>query len=338
MSNQAHTTGKQNSGRLTSAPIPAIEISIASLEAVQAVAMAGSMSGAAARLGRSQSAISQLISHAEEIFGSSLFDRSRRPFLPTEAGRELVRHAARILQDLTALPQRMAARNQSSSLRIAMVDSIADTIGADLIRPIAMRGGDLFISQGLAPAHINDLLERRVDIVVSADSMDEYDGLSRFPILSEKFVMLVPEHGVRHASRTNPVELSRQLPCIRYTSRSTTGAMIEKYLRMQRMPGVRRIEVENADMMCTLVGQGVGWAITTPLHVLQGLQCMRDVAVLPIAADAPERLITIITRDGEFEESATTLMLTAKKILTEKYIPELLARVPVLKNQLSVPS
>jgi len=131
--------------------------------------------------------------------------------------------------------------------------------------------------------------------------------------------------------------LIRELPFIRYTSRSTTGAIVEKYLRMQRVPGMRRIEVENADMMCALVGQGVGWALTTPLHVLQGVQYLRGVAVVPIAADAPQRLITIITREGEFEETAATLAQEAKKLLTEKYIPELLARVPVLANQLSVP-
>ena len=161
-------------------------VSIASLEAVRAVALEGSMSGAANRLGRSQSAVSQLVSQAEEIFGASLFDRSRRPFVTTQAGSDLIRHAARILLDLDALPQKMAERKQIPSLRIAMVDSVADTLGPDLIRLSAMRGGDLFVSQGLSPSHINDLLERRVDIVVSADSLDEYDGLFRFPIMSEK--------------------------------------------------------------------------------------------------------------------------------------------------------
>ena len=337
MSIETKSAGKQNAVQQSTVLVPETMISIASLQAVQAVSLAGSMSGAATTLGRSQSAVSQLVSQAEEVFGRSLFDRTRRPFLPTQAGRDLLGHAARILKDLTALPTRMAERNQSGSLRIAMIDSIADTLGAELIRLIAMRGGDLFVSQGLAPAHINDLLERRVDIVVSADSMDEYDGLSRFSILSEKFVKLVPEHKLRHVSRMSPVELIRELPFIRYTSRSTTGAIVEKYLRMQRVPGMRRIEVENADMMCALVGQGVGWALTTPLHVLQGVQYLRGVAVVPIAADAPQRLITIITREGEFEETAATLAQEAKKLLTEKYIPELLARVPVLANQLSVP-
>lgn len=313
-------------------------ISIASLEAVRAVALAGSMSAAAQRLGRSQSAVSQLVSQAEEIFGCSLFDRSRRPFLATEAGGELLRHATRILMDLNALPQRMALRNKFPSLRIAMVDSFADTLGADLIRLTAMRGGDLFVSQGLTPAHVNDLLERRVDLVVSADSLDEFEGLSRYPILSENLVLLCPDRGLKYSSRSSLAELAKELPFIRYSSRSTTGVMIEKYLHAQRIPESRRIEVDNAEMMCTLVGQGVGWAITTPLHILQGLQRMRGVATYKLSAPAPGRQITLLTREGEFEEVAETLAAESRKLLIEKFVPELIARIPSLSTELNVTS
>ncbi|MDO8694375.1 MAG: LysR family transcriptional regulator [Sheuella sp.] len=324
---------KHHASRLTP-QLPSI--SIASLEAVTAVAMAGTMSGAAQRLGRTQSAVSQLVSHAEEIFGCALFDRSRRPFLTTPAGSDLIRHASRILVDLDALPQRMAERNQASSLRIAMIDSVADTLGADLIRLTAVRGGDLFVSQGLSPAHVNDLLERRLDIVVSADSFDEHDGLFRLPIMSEKFVLLLPDRSTKFSPNISLVELAANLPFIRYSSRSTTGAMIEKYLRKLGVPGVRRIEVDNADMMCTLVAQGVGWAITTPLHILQGFQRMKGVAVVTLPDSSPERVVTIITRHGEFEEIAATLGLEAKKLLREKYLPELYARIPKLAQEIQV--
>jgi len=319
-----------------SVPNEAGVVSIASLEAVRAVALEGSMSGAAIRLGRSQSAVSQLISQAEEIFGSTLFDRSRRPFVTTQAGSDLIRHAARILLDLDALPQKMAERKQISSLRIALIDSVADTLGADLIRLSAIRGGDLYVSQGLSPSHINDLLERRVDIIVAADSFDEYDGLFRFPILSEKFVLLLPERHVKISSKTSLVELAEKLPFIRYSSRSTTGAMIEKYLRKTGISGERRVEVDNADMMCTLVGMGVGWAITTPLHILQGFQRMRGVAVSALEGTSPERIVTIITRAGEFEATATNLGIEAKRLLREKYLLELFSRIPMLANSMQI--
>ena len=312
-------------------------LTIACLEAVQAVATTGSMSAAAARLGRSQSAVSQLVSQAESSLGCTLFDRSSRPFRATQSGGELLRHAAGILHDLQALPQRMGGRGGGSLLRIAMVDSVANTLGADLVRYAAGYGGDLYVSQGLTPAHVNDLLERRVDVIVASDTMDEHDGLSRFPILTERFVLLHP--AARTPGREGAVDLADlagQLPFIRYTSRSTTGAIIERYLRRLRVSDTRRIEVDNADMMCALVGNGVGWAITTPLHIMQTLQRLEGVRVDMLRAPVPERSVTLITRAGEFEETASMLAAEARRLLQERYLPLLFDAVPAMAREIKV--
>ena len=314
-------------------------LTIASLEAVQAVAATGSMSAAAARLGRSQSAVSQLVSQAESSLGCTLFDRSSRPFRATQSGGELLRHAVGILHDLQALPQRMGGRGGGSLLRIAMVDSFANTLGADLVRFAAGYGGDLYVSQGLTPAHVNDLLERRVDVIVASDTMDEHDGLSRFPILTERFVLLHP--AARTPGREGAVDLADlagQLPFIRYPSRSTTGAIIERYLRRLRVSDTRRIEVDNADMMCALVGNGVGWAITTPLHIMQTLQRLEGVRVDTLRPPVPERSVTLITRAGEFEDTASMLATEARRLLRERYLPLLFEAVPTMAGEIQLAS
>lgn len=317
--------------------MPNHSLSIACLEAVQAVAATGSMSAAASQLGRSQSAVSQLVSQAESSLGCVLFDRASRPFRATQAGVELLRHAARILHDLEALPQRMGTRVGAPLLRIAMMDSFANTLGADLVRYAAGYGGDLYVSQGLTLAHVSDLLERRVDLVVASDTMDEHDGLSRFPILTESFVKLHPAgKGPRRKASPDLAELADQLPFIRYTSRSTTGAIIERYLRRLRVAVTRRIEVDNADMMCALVGNGVGWAITTPLHILQTLQRLDGVLVDTLPAPVPERSVTLITREGEFEDTAFMLATEARRLLTERYLPQLIAAVPAMAREIEV--
>jgi DNA-binding transcriptional LysR family regulator len=96
------------------------------------------------------------------------------------------------------------------------------------------------------------------------------------------------------------------------------------------------MEVDNADMMCTLVGMGVGWAITTPLHILQGFQRMKGVAVLALEKTSPERMVTIVTRAGEFEETAISFGHEAKRLLREKYLLELFSRVPILANSIQI--
>lgn len=313
-------------------------LSVAALEAVLAVATTGSMSAAAHRLQRTQSAVSQLVAQIEGGLGCALFDRSRRPFRPTTQGIELARHATRILGELNALPQHLAALNERPALRIAMVDSFANTLGPDLIRFAARRAGDLFVSQGLTPAHTNDLLERRVDLVVSADALEEYDGLARLPLLTERLVLLLPERTSWSPARRKLSDLARELPFMRYSSRSTTGAMVERYLRVVRVPTGRRIEVDNADMMCTLVANGVGWAITTPLHVLQCLPHLGGVAVRKLPSPTPERQVTLVTRDGEWAETAQRLANEARRLLTDIHLPRLLAVMPQLETEIEVRS
>lgn len=317
-------------------PHRVLALSVSSLEAVLAVATTGSMSAAGQRLACSQSSVSQLVSQAETILGCALFDRARRPFRTTVEGSELTRQAARILRELNALPQLVAALSERPALRMAMIDSFADTIGPDLVRFAEQRAGDLFISQGLTPAHINDLHERRVDLVVSGDALDEYDGLFRLPLLTEKFVLLLPEKSRWNASRGTLSELAAGLPFIRYSSRSTTGAIVERYLRVARLPTGRRIEVDNADMMCALVASGVGWAITTPLHLLQGLARLNGIAVRKLPAPTPERQVTLVTREGEWGQTAARLASETRRLLVDKFLPQLIANLPDLASEISV--
>ena len=175
-----------------------------------------------------------------------------------------------------------------------------------------------------------DLLERRVDLIVSADTLDEYDGLSRISILKESLVLLMPEQGGRTARARSMVDLAGELPFIRYNIRSSIGVMVERYLRVARVPAARRIEVDNAVMMCTLIASGVGWAITTPLCVLQGLGRFDGVAVRKLSAPVPLREITIVTREGEWEEVAAKLAAESRRLWREKFFPQLIGAVPEL--------
>jgi len=72
--------------------------------ALQAVAEEGSFGRAAARLGYTQSAVSQQIATLERLVGERLVDRpgGPRPVTITEAGRVLLRHADGIMARLRA--------------------------------------------------------------------------------------------------------------------------------------------------------------------------------------------------------------------------------------------
>jgi DNA-binding transcriptional LysR family regulator len=70
---------------------------IAALRMIVAGAELGSFARAAARLGRSQSAVSMQLKKLEEQTGKALFRRSGRGLVPTEAGDALLAYARRII-------------------------------------------------------------------------------------------------------------------------------------------------------------------------------------------------------------------------------------------------
>jgi DNA-binding transcriptional LysR family regulator len=69
----------------------------------------GSFSGAARRLGRVQSAISQAVNTLENALGVALFDRSGKTPVLTEAGEVIVKDARRLIEDAKAMRSRAAS-------------------------------------------------------------------------------------------------------------------------------------------------------------------------------------------------------------------------------------
>ena len=74
-----------------------MKISPESLEAFAQAASLGSFSAAARRLGKSQSTISEAIARLEIDLGVTLFDRSPKSPVLSEAGQGLLRHANAVL-------------------------------------------------------------------------------------------------------------------------------------------------------------------------------------------------------------------------------------------------
>ncbi len=76
---------------------------ISEIRAFLAVAEAGSMHGAAARLNLTQPAVSRLIQRLEAELDAVLFDRTSKPPTLTPAGRQALAHGRRVLQALDDL-------------------------------------------------------------------------------------------------------------------------------------------------------------------------------------------------------------------------------------------
>ncbi|MGW4502455.1 LysR family transcriptional regulator [Micromonospora sp. NPDC004336] len=93
-----------------------MDIDVRHLRAICAVAEAGSVTRAAARLGLSQPALTAQLRRIEDVVGGALFVRGRTGSQPTELGKLVLRRARVVLAEVDALVDDFADKHRAAGL------------------------------------------------------------------------------------------------------------------------------------------------------------------------------------------------------------------------------
>lgn len=259
-------------------------LDIRMLRIFAAVAGADSLSAAAEALGVTQSAVSQTISQIETTLGMRVLDRTRRPYRLTPAGVTLQRQSRQIVDDVDRLiaQVREADLMNRPAIRIGMIDSFAATTGPAIVKRLTQSASQVLVWSGLAYGHAQALLNRQVDIIVTTDALEDVDGLARRAILNEPFVLVAPTARADEFARMDLRQLAQAAPFIRFSRRSHFGAMIERHMRRANVTAPPFLEIDTSDVVMAMIAANLGWALTTPLCLLQGRSWLDKVAVLPL--------------------------------------------------------
>ena len=151
---------------------------------------AGSLTGAARRLGLSQPAVSERLARLEEQFGEPLFTRSRAGVSPTSAGDRL---AARIGDPVDRLRGVWHAEPEASGLvRIGGASDVVASRVIPALSPLASRGIALSFTLDLAPELLARVRDGALDLSISS---------VRTPMRGVSYRSLVDEEFVRSARR-----------------------------------------------------------------------------------------------------------------------------------------
>lgn len=304
-----------------------------------AVAETGNMTVAAGKQGLTQSAVSQLIRQLEECMGAVLVDRSQRPVALTATGRVLQRHALSIISDAEALE--IAVRHAGSSkvqeLNIGVVDSFASTVGPSLIKALLKTTAThLSFRSGLAHDHAEGLLSRNLDFIITSDSLDDVDGLERYVIMSEPFLLLLPEKLGTVSDLLDLKKLAAAHSLIRFSARSQIGVQIERHLRRLGVKAARLLEVDATDTLVAMISAGLGWAIATPFCLLQAGGRAKGVKAFPFPAAGFNRQLHLVTRSGEYGGLPQRIVDLSCEIVRRECMPEIRRLAPWLKNQIMI--
>ncbi|MCG8490348.1 MAG: LysR family transcriptional regulator [Sneathiellales bacterium] len=132
-----------------------------------AVVDAGTLRGGAARINANHVTVARRISLFEEKLGSRLFDRSRRGFVLTQLGEDLLPHAKRVEEEILAASRAIAGRDAHPSgvIRVSFPHALAETsIMEDLAR-FSVLYPDIELDISMTN-NIVDLTRREADVSI----------------------------------------------------------------------------------------------------------------------------------------------------------------------------
>lgn len=314
----------------------ASSLDLKTLQIVAAVAETGSMTDAALRFGVTQSAVSQAVRKVEEDLGVLLLDRQRRPLTPTIAGRILANRLNDLSRDLELLLETLrhaGGQPERVALRLGVVDTFAGTVGAHLIKELADGASAVSLTfwSGLAGPHAQALIRRTIDMAITCDPMEQFEGVARHLLFRDPYILLVPRGQAGEFKNSSLADIFKRHKLVRHSERSFVGQQIERHLRRMGLKPPRAFEFDMSDTLVAMVATGMGVAITTPLCLLQGQAHAENVDVLPLPGPELVRGLYLVTRQDTFVSLAPYIALCTRDILKQHALPRMAALVPWLQ-------
>lgn len=292
--------------------------SLVGVRVLAAVEDAGSYSAAAARLGVTQSAVSQHVASLERLVGQPLVEPRTRPVELTVAGSVLVEHGRAVIARLGAAERDLAelAGSRDRRVRLGSFPTALATFVPRAVRRV--RRDDPAITVSLVDEHMPALwgrLERReVDLAVVFGDAGKPDGMVVEPLFTDPYRLLLPL-GHRLLAGGAPVRL-RDLAdetWVGATPGSTWFRAVERRCRQEGFdPRVGMVSDEYVAVQA-FVQAGMGVA------VVPGLASIRRVPGIETRAidgSRPTRDVVVARPEGTFVPRGVLAMVDALVAVT----------------------
>ncbi|MBM4438994.1 MAG: LysR family transcriptional regulator [Candidatus Rokubacteria bacterium] len=243
-----------------------MDVQLAHLKALSAVARHASFSRAAGELGVTQPAVSMQVRQLEDALGQPLLERVGKRAFPTRAGEILLAHAARAFHELDAAVERVQELRgvMAGRVRLGTSASISIYLLPPFLRRFRSRypATELVVVTGNAPEVARAVVTNELDIgIVSLPVRDR--ELAVTPFVDDELVAIAPPLPRWRRLRTIAApELARE-PLILYEPGGTVRRVIDGWFRRADATPVRPMELGNTEAIKKLVEAGLGLSVTS---------------------------------------------------------------------------
>jgi len=244
---------------------------ISQLRTLLHVAELGSLSKAAERLHIAQPALSRQVRLLEAELGVPLFVRHGRGMVPTEQGREVLKHAQRVIAELDEIRASTAQVDVPLSGRVAIgfPPTVADIISVPLVAAFGKAHPQAELRLvGAYTGYLLDWLHRgEIDVAVIYDP-DAARSLRLRPLLLENLFLIGPPDSRFSNGHAVPFNALRDKRLLLPSARHGLRTIVERCASEAGIALDVGIEADSYGTLKDLVRHGHGWTILplAPIH------------------------------------------------------------------------
>ncbi|ALV61001.1 LysR family transcriptional regulator [Burkholderia cenocepacia] len=249
------------------------------LRLVLAVAQAGSLAGAARRLGISRATVFRRLAAIEAELGVKLFERTRAGYAPTPAGEDAAAAAERIQDEVHGVERRVAGRDvrPSGTVRVTTTDTLLSGLLSPVFAAFRHACPEITLEVSVSNA-VFDLSKREADVAIRPSSSPPEVLIGRRVGTIAQAVYAAPG----------------------WRERADDLAWVGPDRRMGYRPLERWMHAQGADARC-------GYRVDTLLGLFAAARAGIGAAVLPCYLADDER--DLVRLGGRIDELATDLWL-----------------------------
>jgi DNA-binding transcriptional LysR family regulator len=291
------------------------------------VARERGFSRAAQSLGKTQSAVSQAVIALEEELGARLLVRDGRSTRVTDAGRVLLEHAERVLEEMERARGRLSALGELREGRLVI--GATDTLACYVLPPVlaAFRrrhpGVELRLEHRPSPATAVEVAEGRVDVgVVALPLPAGLEARARpiearvlmEPLTSHEDVAICPpDHPLARRRRVHVRDLARE-PLLLLDRTTGTRAYLEAAWARDGVRPTVQMEMTSVEVLKRLVELGFGVSVVPAVSVGREVEAGTLGAVKLVKA-ASGRSVGLVTPARGASPAVTAFSAVARSVL-----------------------
>jgi len=284
-----------------------------------AVAEEGSFSRAAERMHVAQPSLSQQMQKLEAEVGHSLFDRLSRRVTPTEAGRQLLPYARRILSGLLDAQRCVdeLASEPSGTVALGVIPTIAPYVLQAILQEARAQIPQvrLTVREDFTENLVRALDQGEIDLAV-VSTCRSGSGISRETWGIEPLMVAVP---AKHRLARRRSIASKDLQPETLLLLNESHCLAQQIDRWCNRHGIRATSELNAFQLSTvlaLVAGGQGVSLVPVMAIPHEQEC--NCVFIKLRSSIPSREINVIRNPARFWSKATAAVSEIARVVVTK--------------------